>query len=112
MVMEICLSSTMPSIRGVVLNSNSRKPIKGASVVTDSGSFPSWNAQHTTTDESGHFMLRDVPPGVYTLRAQTAPIVIGRTHYPFFGSKEGLQLSDADLDCVIEVDVRGIVAGQ
>jgi hypothetical protein len=102
----------MPSICGIVLNLRSHKPLNGVTLYTRSSTFPDWGSLHATSDQHGSFEIRDVSPGIYSLHAQTEPITIGRTQYPFFGNVEGLEVAEDDLVCNVQVDVRGVLDGQ
>jgi hypothetical protein len=101
----------MPTIRGTVLNSNSHKPIAKALVYTDSSARPNWDTKDTASDINGLYEIKDVPPGVYTLRVQTEPIAIDRFRYSFFGEVDGLKILEEDVACDIQVNVRGILHG-
>jgi len=53
-------------IEGTVIDASTREPIKKASVML-MGSF----GLNAVTDASGHFAFRQLPPGQYTIRAQS-----------------------------------------
>jgi hypothetical protein len=99
----------MPNILGIVTNAATQKPLAHAFVWVDLP-VPNLSPNATTADD-GSFELHGLAPGIYTLRAQTTPIQIGRVEYPFFGVLENVHLTDTDISCNIAVRVEGILRG-
>lgn len=65
-IVELKLTAMPASIVGRVVERISQKPVEGAHVYLDSSRVD----RSTKTDGSGGFVLADVPPGPYTIRAE------------------------------------------
>jgi Ca-activated chloride channel family protein len=59
-------------ISGYVREANSRAPIQGANVVIEGANLT------TTTNERGYFVIRNVPPGTYTVTARFIGFAVAR----------------------------------
>ena len=59
----IVFSGTTGKLTGVVIDSETKSPLPGANVMIDGTTFGA------ATDTEGNYIIINVPPGVYTLKA-------------------------------------------
>ena len=82
LILSFCISCTQTEVRGIIVGSNSGKPISGYGLQlliaeeTNEGISFSWTEDnpHTETNSLGEFVFKDVTPGDYGLGTYPDPL--------------------------------------
>jgi protocatechuate 3,4-dioxygenase beta subunit len=73
--LEIVVSSDGAQIEGTVSDSDKNQPLAGVQVKLRADPETDYNREHfrqAATDQNGHYVLRDLPPGKYKVSAKMA----------------------------------------
>lgn len=72
--LEIVISSDGAQLEGTVTDSDKNQPLAGAQVMAKADPPTQYNhfrLREASTDQNGHYILKDVPPGKFTVRAKS-----------------------------------------